>query len=66
VQAIRVWDSANDTSHLLQEDPRSLIGTLSERALYGVRVYALLSPEQESKRAEIAAAIDADLLTFLK
>lgn len=64
-QAVRI-QSPDGSSHPIQEDKRSLISVLSERALYGVRVYCLIPPERESERESIRAAVDQDLGDFMK
>lgn len=65
-QAVRVYEPETGGSHPLQEDRRSIIRTLSKRALLGVRVYALLPPDREADREGMTRKVDQDLLDFLR
>lgn len=60
-QAVRIRGSGG-SSRPIQENPRSLISVLGNYALYSVRVYALLEPDQECRREEISTRINGDLL----
>jgi HD superfamily phosphohydrolase len=63
-QAIRIVKTDGSTC-TIQEHPRSLMRVLADQALFGVRVYALLRPEQEDLRASITAKVHEDLSAFL-
>jgi HD superfamily phosphohydrolase len=59
-QSVRILTDDNG-SKPIQEYGRSLISALSGQALYSLRVYALLSRDQESLRSEIVSTVDSDL-----
>lgn len=59
-QSVRILASDN-SSKPIQEYGRSLISALSEQALYSLRVYALLSKDQEDLRHVIEASVNDDL-----
>lgn len=63
-QAVRIVPNPGGKSVTLQENRRSLLSVLSEHALYAVRVYALLDPD-DARRPAIEARIRADLNAVL-
>lgn len=63
-QAIRIRKE-DGSSCLIQEHPRSLMPILADQALYSMRIYALLRPEQEQMRGAITERVRTDLENFL-
>lgn len=60
-QSVRILDRDGKTSKPIADVNHSLMKVLANHALYALRIYVLLSPEQEPLRVQIREAIKKDV-----